>query len=50
VSDCYRFISLIMSIPLMSGGAHELDLDFELEFGPIDGDGPRMIVLLVSSH
>ena len=46
VSDCYRFITLMMSMPPMSGGVHELDLDFELEFGRFDGDGPRMMVLL----
>jgi len=42
VSDCYKFITLMMSIPPMSGGMHQLDLDFKLKFGPFDGDGPRM--------
>ena len=41
-----RFITLWMSIPPMSGGVPKLDLDFRLEFGLVDGDGPRMIVLL----
>jgi len=46
VSDCCRFISFMMSMPPMRGGVHGLDLNFELEFGPFDEDGPRMIVLL----
>jgi len=44
VSDYCRFITLMMSMPLISGGVHKRDLDFELEFGPFDGGGPRMIV------
>ena len=46
VSDSCRCITLMMSMPPMSGGVHELDLDFELEFGSFDGDGRRMTVLL----
>jgi len=49
VSYCYRFITFMMSMPLMSEGVHELDLDFELEFRPFDGGGPRMIVFQDSS-
>ena len=33
-----------MSMPPMSGGVHELDLKFEIEFGLSSGGGPRMIV------
>jgi len=33
----------------MSGGLPELDLDIDHEFGPFDGDGPRMTVLLDST-
>ena len=39
VSECYRFITVMMSTLPMSGGVHELDLDFELQFGQFDGDG-----------
>ena len=46
MSDYCRFITLMMSMPPMSGGVRELDMDIDLEFGPFDGDGPRMIVLL----
>ena len=49
VSDCFKFVTLMMSMPPISGGVDELDLDFELELGKFDGDGPRMIVLLDSS-
>ena len=42
LSDYCRFIILWMFMPLMSGGVHELDVDFGLKFGPFDGDGPRM--------
>ena len=46
VSDCCRFITLMMSTPPVSGGVPEIDVDFSLEFGPFDGNGPRMTVLL----
>ena len=46
LSSCCKFVTLWMSMPSMSGGVPELDVDFGLEFGPFDGDGPRMIVLL----
>jgi len=46
VSDCCRFITLMMSMPPTSGGVPNLNVDFELEFGPFNGDGPRMIMLL----
>ena len=36
-------------MPPMSGGLPELDLDIDHEFGPFDGDGPRMTVLLDST-
>jgi len=35
-----------MSMPPMSGGVPEIDVNFRLEFGPFDGNGPRMTVLL----
>jgi len=44
LSACCRFFILWMSMPLMGGGVHELDLDVEFDFGPYDGDGPNMIV------
>jgi len=30
----------------VSGGVQEVDADFEFEFGPFDGDGPKIRVLL----
>jgi len=30
----------------MSGGPQEIDLDVEFEFGPYNGDEPKMSVLL----
>jgi len=39
VSDCCRFITLMMSMPPISGGVPELDLDIDLEFKPFDGVG-----------
>jgi len=33
-------------MPPMSGGVHEMDADFEFDFGPYDGDGPKMSVIL----
>jgi len=44
VSACCRFFTLWMSMPPMGGGVNELDLDVEFDFGPYDGDGPKMIV------
>ena len=41
---CCKFFTLWMSMPPMGGGLHELDLDVEFDFGPYDGDGPKMIV------
>ena len=41
-----RFFTLWMSMPPMGGGVHELDLEFEIEFGMSSGGGPRMIMLL----
>jgi len=35
-----------MSMTPVSGGVDEMDADFEFEFGPYDGDGPKMSVLL----
>jgi len=46
LSACCRFTSLWMSMPPMSGGVQEIDVDFEFEFGPYDGDGPKMSVIL----
>ena len=50
VSDCCRFVTLWMSVPPMSGGVHELDLKFRIEFGLSSGGGPRMTVLLDSTY
>ena len=36
-------------MPPMSGGVHELDLEFEIEFGLSSRGGPRMTVLLDST-
>ena len=44
VSNCCRFIFFMMYMPPTGGGVHEVDLDFELEFRPFNGGGPRMIV------
>jgi len=46
MSGCCRFVTLLMFMPPMSGGVPDLDVDVELKFGPFDGDGPRMTVLL----
>ena len=35
-----------MSMPPMSGGVQEIDVNFKFEFGPYDGDGPKMSVIL----
>ena len=43
---CCRFVTLWISIPLINGGASEVDANFELDIGPIDGSGPKMTVLL----
>ena len=32
VSNCCRFITVLMFVPPMSGGVPELDLDIDLEF------------------
>jgi len=46
LSTCCRFVTLWMSMPLVTRGVHEMDADFEFDFGPHDGDGPKMSVLL----
>ena len=33
-------------MPPVSGGVQEVDADFEFEFGPYDGDGPKLRVRL----
>ena len=45
MSHCCRFIALMMPMPLMRGGVHELEV-VELDFGPFDGNRPKTIVLL----
>ena len=50
LSACCRFVTLWMSMSPMSEGVHELDLEFEIEFGLSSGGGPRMIVFQDSSH
>jgi len=44
LSACCRFVTLWMSMPPISGGVHELDFEFEIEFGLSSGGGPRMIM------
>jgi len=48
LSFCYRFTILLMSMPSMSGGEHELDVDVEIDFegGPSDGAHHRIIMLM----
>jgi len=46
LSECCRFITSWMIIPLVSGGLQEVDVDMNFDFGPYDGDGPRMSVIL----
>ena len=36
----------MVSMPIMSGGVHEMDVDVEFGFGLVDNDGPRMTVFL----
>ena len=35
-----------MSMPSVSGGLQEVDVDMEFDFGPYDGDRPKMSVRL----
>ena len=49
LSGCYSFIIFWMSMPPMSGGLQEVDVDMDFDFGPYDGDGPRMSVILDST-
>jgi len=35
-----------MSMPPMGGGLQEVDVDMEFDFGPYDGDGPKILVIL----
>ena len=46
LSACYTFTLLWMSMPLVSGGVQEIDVNFEFQFGPYDGDRPKISVLL----
>jgi len=48
LSDYHRFLTLLMSMPPMSGGEHELDMEVGIEFevGPSNGANPRMIVFM----
>ena len=41
-----RFITFWMSMPPVSGGLQEEVEDMEFEFGPYDGDGPKIRVSL----
>jgi len=49
LSACCRFTSLWMSMPPMSEGVQKIDVNFKFEFGPCDGDGPKMSVILDST-
>ena len=44
LSTCCRFVTLWMSMPPMSGLVNEIDADVEFDFGPYDGDGPKIFV------
>jgi len=46
LSACCRFITFWMSVPPASGGLQEGDADSDFDFGPYDGDGPKMRVSL----
>jgi len=46
LSACCWLTSLWMSMPQMSGGVQEIDVNFNFEFGPYDGDGPKVSVIL----
>ena len=46
LSSCCRFITLWMSMPLVSGCVQELDLNMKFDFGPYDVNGPKMCVHL----
>ena len=46
LSECCRFITLWMSMPLVSGELQEVDVDMDFDFGPYDGERPRMSVIL----
>jgi len=46
VSDCCNFVTLMMSMPLRSGGVPNFEVDVELKFGPFDGNGTTMTMLL----
>ena len=39
-------MTLWMSIPPMSGGLDEVDVEPEIDFGPFTDDGPKMRVAL----
>jgi len=44
LSECYRFITFWMSILPVNGGLQEEVEDMKFEFGPYDGDRPKMRV------
>jgi len=48
LSECCRLITIWMSMPSVSGGLQEVDADMKIEFGPYDGDRPKMSVNLDS--
>ena len=43
-STYYKFITFWMSMPLVSGRLQEVDVDMEFDFGPYNGDRPKMSV------
>jgi len=46
LSECCRFITFWMSMPPMSGGLQEEDVDMDFDFGSYDGERPKMSVIL----
>jgi len=48
LSDLHRFITLMMSMPPMSGVDCDMDVDIETVFesGPSDGENPTIILFM----
>jgi len=51
LSNCCRFMTLLMFMPPMSGGKHDLDMELRIEFRCrlFAGANPRMIVFMGSA-
>ena len=46
LNECCRFMTLWMSVPPMSGGLEEVDVEMEIDFGLFADDGPKVKVTL----